>query len=1031
MGTEAHGSRLPGILRLSPEIRRRIYLRVSLGPREVYYRGTVPRVYDLGGKDYDSYSTVQHPRPKRPVLFHGLLVSCRTIYTEASALLYSSNWFIYHYQNTQSLAPLRALRAGTIASLTNLRVILNQSSCHCNGPVNSEECCDYEWPYEIYYRRRDDSDNHGRHNYCAERHQSLHDPPIRGSDPSARKMLTEWHTTAAHLASHLNPGQLELSFVCDVHDQDVELAKSVVNALRPFPRLKDCHIRLSKTPDSRLRDLARDAVLQARGILLPSASASTKSPPGPRLITLPREVRLRILEYTDLIAPLKEVLWTRAHGKYLASRSTCDGASTSSSNRRRACDRCVRQKKACNSTLPCLNCDKRGVECHYSNPPPSPSQPAAPPPGLPPGLPPVADDAIHPGLDLDDTITHSHPGPSHPIPGGPVDSTFDHLPFGDLDTLIQQAVSQFPLLEGQPMHDAWFDVGFTPPNVTGAPGIEPSYQNEPIHSPPPPRYRGYSFRFLSDFTSRTGLVSSFECATLAQRQHIVAAFHQSYLEQPPPEFLGAIPSLAVLANPQEDSGLPQGFALADHRLSSWSSWLHNPIVVQLQQVVLLVKNVVTVKPNNSTITLTWSTALEQRCLQFFSPPRFAKFIELYWSVWHPNVNILHRPTFDTTNAKLILLASMALIGACVSPDSVDNEDARMWFNCVEEMVFTDDDFCRDIDPPVINDIASPLCTIANRRKLQALQAAYLVCLFQNWEGTDASKRRIRRHRFSTVVSIARDLGIDTARHLDYSRQPKHEFNWDEYVMREELIRIFIWIFLIDTAFVIFNNLPHRMVIKEMKMHMASPEVCFQAATAEECINQIHRWMPPTSPFCSLLLRDAIENLCLDTLTPEAQQRLSQLGPTNLFVMVSAIHYMIFQHQNLFAVEGQLAPIRNGLRNWIGIWEKYAELPSSLSPHGQLQEDCQSPELMWKRVGFVRFSHEYWLLGSLLTDRLSATTVTTPYQSSAYDTSPGLFQTTSSPHSKARSAEPILEKYDQTSMRQVNDLITDFQNFNIT
>lgn len=263
-------------------------------------------------------------------------------------------------------------------------------------------------------------------------------------------------------------------------------------------------------------------------------------------------------------------------------------------------------------------------------------------------------------------------------------------------------------------------------------------------------------------------------------------------------------------------------------------------------------------------------------------------------------------------------------------------------------------------------------------------------------------------------------------------------------------RTYLWIFLLDAAFVIFNNLPHRMVIKEMKMHMASPEACFQAATAEECIDQIHRWMPPTSPFCHLLLREAIENLCLDTLTSESQQRFSDLGPVNLFAMVSgklatvqsipggsadksdapAIHYMIFQHQNLFAVEGQLVPIRNGLRNWIGIWERYAAFPTSLSPHGGLQEECPAPELMWKRIGFVRFSSEYWLLGSLLTDRLSATTAASQDQPSAHDSPLGLFQSASTAHGKTRSAEPILGKYDQTSMRQVNDLISDFQKFSI-
>lgn len=88
--------------------------------------------------------------------------------------------------------------------------------------------------------------------------------------------------------------------------------------------------------------------------------------------------------------------------------------------------------------------------------------------------------------------------------------------------------------------------------------------------------------------------------------------------------------------------------------------------------------------------------------------------------------------------------------------------------------------------------------------------------------------------------------------------------------------------------------------------------------------------------------------------------------------------------------------------------------------------------MWKRVGFVRFSPEYWLLGSLLTDRISSTTAGPHGQHSVPgdDFAPGSFPPSSGGHGKPKSAEPILEKYDQTSMRQVNDLITDFQKFHL-
>ncbi|EGS17106.1 uncharacterized protein CTHT_0074360 [Thermochaetoides thermophila DSM 1495] len=767
---------------------------------------------------------------------------------------------------------------------------------------------------------------------------------------------------------------------------------------------------------------------------------------------------------------------------------TCDGASTtSSSSRRRACDRCVRQKKACNSAQPCHNCIKRAVECVYSNATPTqqPSSQQQPQQAQQPSLPQLEPQAqaeepslhpqpthqpqletrlhaqiphqnpqLHPQLHTP-ALSHSHPYPQnlaisppetdfrglkheplpetdlhhgptyhgstslhdpHSFPLHPPHVTTSlphpgsgHLLYDDhLDVLVQHAVSQFPI-----MPDDWLGMDFshvTPPLEYDPIAHEPARSEGRSEASESSDYRGYSFNFLYDFTSRTGLVSSFDCGTLGQREQIVAAFDQTALASHYPEFIHSIstpsvpPALSVEGGP------------ADHGLSSWNSWLHNPIVIKLQQVVVMIKSVVTIKHANSSINLTWSAALEQRCLDF-SP--------------HPGSP-----------------SSLSSTGACVSPDPIDNEDAKMLLNCVEEMVFTDDDFCRDIDSPVSGEDAPPVTSLDNRRRLQALQAAYIVCLYQNWEGTDAAKRRIRRHRFGTVISVsvmawlvvnsglrggkvARDLGIDTARHLDYSKQHKHDFSWLEYVVREERIRLFIWIFLIDTAFVIFNNLPHRMVIKEMKMHMASPEACFQAATAEECLEQIHRWMHPETPFYSLLLRDAIEHLCLETMTPETHRRFAQLGPVNLFAMVSAIHYIIFQQQNSFTIDGQLVPIRNGLKNWIEIWERYLETPISNSSHGLLQDDCLPPDVMWRRVGFVRYSAEYWLLGSLLTDRIAMKMSPPEDEQGIPETSPpGALPSSSGPRSKPRSVEPILNKYDQTSMRQVNDLITDFKRFHV-
>lgn len=84
-----------------------------------------------------------------------------------------------------------------------------------------------------------------------------------------------------------------------------------------------------------------------------------------------------------------------------------------------------------------------------------------------------------------------------------------------------------------------------------------------------------------------------------------------------------------------------------------------------------------------------------------------------------------------------------------------------------------------------------------------------------------------------------------------------------------------------------------MVIKEMRMHMASPEAVFQAPTAEKCLEEIYRWMPSPSPICNTLLRDVLENVIGTTLDADMLQRLAQLGPLNLFVVVSGEFHLPF------------------------------------------------------------------------------------------------------------------------------------------
>lgn len=156
---------------------------------------------------------------------------------------------------------------------------------------------------------------------------------------------------------------------------------------------------------------------------------------------------------------------------------------------------------------------------------------------------------------------------------------------------------------------------------------------------------------------------------------------------------------------------------------------------------------------------------------------------------------------------------------------------------------------------------------------------YMVCLFQNWEGGESGKSRIRRFRYSTVIAVARDIGISHARHPPYHPL---SFSWQEFVAREQLIRVFMWIFLLDTAFVIFNNVPPRMAIKEMKMHLVCSEACFQAPNSDLCFQNLRSGFPNGTHTLSSLTA----MICKQLIVSKTQLALANIGPLNLFALAS-------------------------------------------------------------------------------------------------------------------------------------------------
>lgn len=306
LSSTGNASRPATLLSLPPYLRHFIYLHLDVARLDGY-----PYTYYLAGHKNSPGRSERDAPPSRNFL--GLLLSCRVLYTEVASLLYSANRFIIFYTYQRTLRPLRALSPTSIAALTNLKIVLNESSCH--NPINAgdyaPDCC---------------SDRPMSRIVCAEHHGGLHRRPLldslSDSAPTATRqatqaMLTEWHHTATYLSSHATTGRFELWLVCDIdptHEYALEAAQRIVAPLALFPPLKDCHIRLAGLPNRPLQQVAEEAILPTR----PNSPSRS-----PLLTNLPPELRLRILEYTDLITPWKEVTWCRRNRSYYIFAPPC------------------------------------------------------------------------------------------------------------------------------------------------------------------------------------------------------------------------------------------------------------------------------------------------------------------------------------------------------------------------------------------------------------------------------------------------------------------------------------------------------------------------------------------------------------------------------------------------------------------------------------------------------------------------------------------------------------------------------------
>lgn len=337
----------------------------------------------------------------------------------------------------------------------------------------------------------------------------------------------------------------------------------------------------------------------------------------------------------------------------------------------RACNRCVRLKRACDRSVPCSTCSVRNYECSYERAFSSTTSA-------------VSEDLSRPEINsvYRQELSNSAVQEAGAIPDVLNDSIDYSLEWLRCESLPLQ-VLDFAIWNDMPggyLHlEHYFDQAASRKKLV--------------------------LPFLKRFTESSGIADGFDCGTVAQRRQLNEPVGDSFCQD---------------------------------------------LAAKTREIVSMMKRSMTRTRLCSDAGIEWSPVVEKACLDFFSPCNLHRFLRLFWCGWYPNSPIIHKPTFNTAAEPPGLIASMVVLGACLSPDSDDCVRAMAWLTPVEEAVFADD-ILYDESIIASSELRGDESVVWD--KLKALHAAYFICIAQNWEGSKEGRQRVRKGRYSRIVSV--------------------------------------------------------------------------------------------------------------------------------------------------------------------------------------------------------------------------------------------------------------------------------------
>ncbi|KAH8816618.1 hypothetical protein F5884DRAFT_776811 [Xylogone sp. PMI_703] len=565
--------------------------------------------------------------------------------------------------------------------------------------------------------------------------------------------------------------------------------------------------------------------------------------------------------------------------------------------KKQACDHCADFKQACEGQYPCQRCQDRGLDCSINRLGRRLNQIA------PVGQVPTNTDANQPL--------------SNQIQDLDWEAELADLPL--LDTSLWDEYSTYTVMA------CGFGDALMPHKQLPFTGFDTDTIGWEV------------FDFLWNFTASPGLNNTFNYLTWKDRKGYNGSLNISLPTSSDP--------CLIFSEPTNNSVQPEN-KYADFT-SVTIKWIFHPLLSRAKEIWEALSSI-SARYDKQLLTNSKEEIFDKACVQFLNPVNIERFLDLYWTRWHSNWPVIHKPTFDINNSPVLLLLVMALTGALMSSDPEDLENARKWLTPTERLVFRDPWLSGE-------DMSDTEKQYPDLQRLRLLQTAMLICILQIWEGTDTARRRIRQRRYNSVIHTLRAMGLSRNAYANTSGSNELS-DWEDFIFKEGITRTETFTMLLDTAFTIFYNVPARVAVTELNLPLTQPDIYFEAADSESYRKLVNTRAPRFSTSAGFSATDVVHKVC-NGCSAEDLVKYYNLTDLNLFMIISAILILIsYQEMSYVVFPTTVSAFRTAIRNWRILWENRLERPNKDIEFGPAHETTGNHP-----AGFVRNAFEFYML----------------------------------------------------------------------